>query len=292
MAQTAREYHENSSNHGGYQYVTLKEIIDELLFETTDPDGYLSNVPRSRLFVKAKKGIHSLSKEVKDNVLAAEITVGPKLFLVLPQDFVDWVRVSVVGKDRRLYPMRENRNIQTAVGYLQDHDYNILFDDQGRILEADASNVYNKGFRKYVFCPDAGQNSPGEFVIDKKRGRIGFSSDLEGKEMVIEYISDGLEALNLNDEEITIHKNLKDVLLSYVYMKCIQYRIHVPQSEKLRAKNDYKALLHKAKIDHLDFNITDLTSKISVNEGVQQPNPNVTIVQSDDSGSSWGSFNI
>lgn len=262
--QTAEEYYSSKSNYGKYAYISLVEIIDELLGETIDPDNYLTNIRRSRLVAKAKEGIRVLNREVKKTIYAAEITVGPKLYLPLPQDYIDWVRVSVVDENYKLHPLRTNYDIPTAPGYLQDNNYDILFDNNGAIMTADSSNQFNKPYSRYVVLESDKGYYNGEFIIDEKRGVIGFSSDLEDKEIVIEYVSDGIQDSDLRGEEIYIHKNIKQVLMLFIYHECIKGKRNVPFNEKRRSKEEYKAYLHKAKLDNLHFNIAELNTKVAV----------------------------
>lgn len=261
MAQTPFQYYSSESNFGKYQYVMLKEIIDDLELQAADPDDFLSNTKRSRLLLKARSGIRTLSREVKKTVKAMEITVSPTLYIALPQDYVDWVRISVVSENYRLKSLMVNDNIPTAAGYLQDTNYEILFDDNGQIVKADSSNLFNKPVKKYEWEPPS-QANYGEFVIDEIRGVIGFTSELEDKEVVVEYISDGLEADTLSDEEVYIHKSLREALVAYTYSECISTRRDVPMNEKTRARNHYLKLLHRAKIDNLHFNVAYLDKKI------------------------------
>lgn len=266
MAQTEREYYENKELFGGYQFLTLKNIVDEILIETTDPDSYLKNTKRSKILVAAKNGIRELNKAIKKTVFAMEITVGPKLYVPLPQDYVDWVRLSIVMPDFKVKPLRKNNKMQTAIGYLQDNEYRLLYDNEGRVIKADSSNVINKKFNVIEFCGDYGDN--GEFVIDEERGIIAFSSNIEGREIVIEYISDGLQKENIKEEEITIHKDLKMALEQYIYMSCISKRASVPANEKRRAKNEFLATLHKVKIDKADFDINEISRIVTLSSKI------------------------
>jgi len=261
MAQTDLQYYSSATNYGKYAYVSLTEIINDLLLDTTDPDHYLKNVKRARLVQKAKEGIRILNREVKKTILMAEITVGPSHYLPLPKDYIDWVRVSVIGSDHKLYPLRQNNNIPTAVGYLQDDNYDYLFDNNGKILRADSSNIFNKGYKRINFSE---YKRAGDFVIDERRGVIGFDEELEDKEILIEYISDGLQMETLEEEEITIHKNIRETLLAYTFWACINGRLNVPRNAKYDALNRYKALLHTSKLDNLNFNIAQLKEGMRV----------------------------
>ena len=268
--QIPQDYYENEELHGGYQYVTLKTIVDNMLLEAEDDDSYIKNVKRSRIINYAKQAIRNVTRQASNNVLAIEVTVPTSLSWVLPQDFVHYVRVSIVVIDKntgsyRLKPLDVNNNINIATGYLQDNTGELLFDDLGQILTADSSNGYARPYKKYAFSEEyqptldtSKLSKYGEFVIDEKRGVILFSSDLSEKEVVIEYISDGLQA-ELSEEEISIHKYLRDTVENWIYFCCIERKRNVPANEKQRALMRYKTTLHQAKIARADFNLLQIS---------------------------------
>lgn len=263
------EYYSSQDNWGNYQFRTLKDFVDEFMIETTDEDSYLSNVPRSKIVTQAVAGIRVLNREIKKTVKAVEMSVGPEMYLILPQDYVDWVRVSVIDQQGHLQPLNINVRINRAIGYLQDDNGEILFDEQGYILQADANNYLGKPYAKYQFTSnlnggcfelDTSKLSIyGEFFIDEERGTIAFSSDLEDKEIVLEYISDGLEARDIDEKAITINKQLIEALSDWVYSECISKRRSVPANEKQRARSRYKSTLHKTKIDAANFDINQIS---------------------------------
>lgn len=270
---TDLEYIDNKDGHGAYQYVPLSKVINDMVTESLDDDSYLKNTPRFRFIQYAKEGIRNLNQEAANDILAFEITVPDNLVVVVPKDYVNWVRISLVTRDPitngfMLQPLNENRNINTAIGYLQDHKGDLLFDNNGMILTSDSSNTYAHPYKRYKVSDlgSCGQgkyldtskvSKYGEFAIDERKGKILFSSDLMDKEVVIEYISDGLQA-ELNEEEITIHKDLKETLQNWIYYACIERRRNVPANEKERALLRYKTTLHKAKLDRLNIKLYEI----------------------------------
>lgn len=268
--QIPQDYYENQELHGGYQYTSLKTIVDNMLLEAEDDDSYIKNVKRSRIINYAKQAIRTVTRQAANEVFAVEVTVPTSLSWILPQDYVNYVRISVVIQDKttgslRLYPLDVNRNINIATGYLQDDAGELLFDDQGQILTADSSNGYAKPYKRYAFSSEyqptlntSKLSKYGEFVIDEKRGMILFSSDLSEKEVVIEYVSDGLQA-ELLEEEITIHKYLRETVENWIYYSCIERKRNVPANEKQRALLRYKTTLHQAKIARADFNLLQIS---------------------------------
>ena len=268
--QIPQDYYENEELHGGYQYVTLKTVIDNMLLEAEDDDSYIKNVKRSRIVNYAKQAIRTVTRQAANDVLAIEVTVPTSLSWILPQDYVNYVRISIVVQDKntgsyRLHPLDVNRNINNATGYLQDDAGELLFDDEGQILTADSSNGYAKPYKRYAFTDDyqptldtSKLSKHGEFVIDEKRGMILFSSDLSEREVVIEYVSDGLQA-ELSEEEITIHKYLRDTVENWIYFSCIERKRNIPANEKQRALLRYKTTLHQAKLARADFNLLQIS---------------------------------
>lgn len=255
-------FYENNDLKGTYQYITIKDFVDRFVFETLDEDSYLKHTKRTKILKHAKEGLLELNKNVFNEPKIIEITVPENLSLPLPHDYVSFLRMSLVIKDERtdsfrLVPLKKNNNINTAVGYLQDHKARILFDHEGRVLTADAHNGYNIPYKKYEFVcgGDYKQIAKyGEFVIDESNKReMLFSSDLYDKEVVLEYLTDGLQGDKFGEDPIRVHKNMIEVLSDYVYYSLIKYRRNVPMNEKQRALMRFKTTRHEARLGRSDF---------------------------------------
>lgn len=277
--QTPNDYYSDEDNFGLYQYVTLSEVVNALMLETQDDDSYLKGTKRAKILYHAKQGLRKLSLDVANDVLAFEITVPDSLVWALPQDYVNYVRISVVGRNPitgsfELHPLDINYKMHVAIGYLQDNNAEILFDNDGYILQADSSNAIAHPYKRYSICPvDNLGNNPtkdtskyskyGEFSIDERRGIIVFSSDMADKEVVIEYVSDGLQA-ELSGGEVYLHKHLKEALEDFVYYECISRKKNVPNAEKYRANNKYKSSRHKAVLARSDFDLMRISKAVDV----------------------------
>lgn len=270
--QTPFEYYSDEANYGAYQFITLKEVIDALTLQAMDDDDYLKNTKRSQMIAHAKNCIKDLTSDLSSETKMFEITVPSDLVVVFPQDYVNWVAVYVSVLDNitgsyRLKQLDKNDQINTAIGYLQDNDGEILFDNDGYILTSDATNAYGKPYKKYKFWDHGGQfgldtsklSEWGEFNVDRDAGKFVFSSDLSEKEVVIEYISDGLQWQYFLEQDIRIHKDMEQVLKHYIYYKCIATRRTVPANEKYRANQEYKGSLHKCKLKMMEMDLKELS---------------------------------
>lgn len=267
--QTPFEYYADEDNFGSYQYVTLKKVVDEMLLEAMDDDSLLKNTKRSLMVLYGKQGVKKLTEDIPGEVLAIERTVGEQLYFPLPQDYVSWVRISIVDNDGKLQPLNVNKNMNTATGYLQDNDAELLFDEDGYILTADSNNVIGRPYKKYGFTDnyrggfmelDTSKLSRyGEVVFDERRGVVAFSSDLIDKEVVLEYKSDGLQWENLSEQQITIHKLLQEPLRDWMRYSIYNNKRNISISDKRAALNRFKTTAHQAKIKRSEFDIVEIS---------------------------------
>ena len=270
MEQTAFQYYSNVANCGEYQFTTLKEVINFMELEAQDDDSLLKNTKRSKFLAHAKQGIRLLNRSVSNKVNGFQIQVPPNLAWVLPQDYINYVRISRFVDDTetgsvRLQPLDINNNIPTAVDYLQDHKYELLFDDLGNILQSEGRNAFSEPYIKVKFTEYGGQSLKdtsnwskyGEFKIDEERGLIVFSSDLSDQFVLIEYVSDGLEN-ELKGEEVKIHKDIVDALQDYIFWKCISRKRTVNGNEKALAERTWLSSRHKAVLNRANIDLQSI----------------------------------
>ena len=205
MANSA-DYYGDQSQWGKYKNMTLEKIVTNYLaFRSSDDINKTAS--RHKILYHARRGLRELYYDVLREIKAIEIELPPNLTITMPPDYVNYVRLSWVDEEGQLHPMAVNERMSMAHVYLQDNEYELLFDETGCVLEAnevaDASidpvesdNLYNQ----YHFCYNGFQPNRnlsnvypnGTYNIDNQRGIISFSSDVFGKKVVLEYISDGL----------------------------------------------------------------------------------------------------
>lgn len=273
--ETPEQYHGNEASHGNYQFSTLKEIVDGMMMSKLESDSYIKNTNRNLIIYHAKMGIKELTKVISGATLAIEMTVGKDSCIVLPQDFVSCESVSVVVEiegTRKLCPLDRNQNINTATGVLQDNDAKILFDDNGFILTADASNAYNMPYKSYefigsytggnAFIDGANFSVNGEYKVDEENGKLVLDSRLIEREVVLVYKSDGLQWESFAEGEIKVHKYLEQALKDWIYYACIEQRQTVPANEKRRALDRYKTTRFEAKKKRSGLNLQQIAREM------------------------------
>lgn len=251
------DYYNTPSQWGQHQFVTLEEVLNNFLM-SRDVDDYTGVVPRYKLLYQAKRGIRELYTDVLNDIKVAELELSPRLSIVAPEDFVSYVRISFKDERGQLHPIAIDKSMSIGAAYLQDSNYEILFDQNGCVLkDSGGSNPKsNEPFdgdkesycRRYHFYDRFSPNvdfskiyPDGKFNFDRNEGVFYFSSDLESKNIVIEYISDGLfrGCDAQDDKNIKIHKFAESALINYIYYEMIKQRRNVPANEKFRARQEY-----------------------------------------------------
>ena len=178
-----------------------------------------------------------------------------------------------------LYPLTENIQTNWSTAYLQDNTARILFDINGNVIKPEFSNMsYDRivGTKKSIYL---NQNNPYNgiegylwegnwyfdyqigahyglntetananptFSIDKKGGVINFSTVMNNKLAVLEYVSDGME--NGNDASVTVNKLFEEYVYAYIRYSILNSKLGVQEYIVSRARKEKGALLRNAKI--------------------------------------------
>lgn len=254
------------ANHGSYQYASLKDIVIDFITMYVGDDKLLNNVKRHEVIYHAKRGIKQLNFDIS-SIKTIEVMVGDNLKFILPNDYVNWVRISM-NVNGTLFQMHQNSKANGALGYLQDNNLNLLFDSDGEVLIGDSNlditrltqqqymgpgmyngcmgyNVDGAWYFNYRFGVNpAEMNSNPEFRING--GVIDFSSGVANKLIVLEYISDGMA--NGDDTKVVVNKMAEEYIIRYIYSELIKNKINIPMYEKQRAQRSAKAEWNNAKI--------------------------------------------
>lgn len=272
-SQNPQIYYEDEAQHGSYVYVSLEEMVLNFIANYTG-DGYLLvNPSRSRIIYQFKQGIKKFSMNALREVKAVELELGDTLDIILPPDYINYARISYVNPDSGdLMVLSENTKTPQATAYLQDHNAEILFDDDGFILEGTTyfselndkvrqKNVLGSCYSDTDFRLDTTQNANGTFNIDTRVGKIHFSSDNASRVIMLEYISDGLEYSNESD--IKVSKMAEEALYNFVNYELVRNIFGVPMYEKMAAKKSWESSYRNAKIALANIKISDIMLRLN-----------------------------
>ena len=272
MPITPDQYYSDPANYGSYQYTTLADIVNNFMIMYVGNDKQINNVRRHEIIFYAKEAIKLLNFDAKIKpVNSIELEVGDDLKFILPSDYVNYIRISI-NVDGTLRPLYENRMANTAIGYLQDNNLNLLFDIDGNVLTGtsnlDLSRVnqtqYN-GPGIYCgcmgWCVDDcwyfGYNVGARYGADTRdmfagpsfrvnNGVIDFSSGIANQLVVLEYISDGMA--NGVDANINVHKFAEEFVNRYIKWKILNGKVNVPVYDRKLARDEKQAEFRNAKL--------------------------------------------
>lgn len=265
-------------NYGSYEYIKLSDAIDNFMVGYVGDGKILQNTKKSDVLFFAKRSLQEFSYDTLKSVHSQELTIPPSLSVVLPQDYVNYVRVSFIdqlGVKRIIYPAN-NLTINPYENPIQDAQGIPTQDNFGENLEGtsiteerwakandnllngqllnnideaiDFQNAYgiegswNWG-RQYGLDPQRAQMN-GWFTLNEREGKMSFSSNLANRLIVLEYISDGLA----HDVDTKVPKLAEDALYASILHSIVSTRSGQQEYLVQRLQKDRRAKLRNAKI--------------------------------------------
>lgn len=266
-------------NYGDYQFVSLKDIVNNFIIAYVGEDKIISKIKRTDVAFHAQRAIQELNFDTLPSFKAQEIEIGPQLYMVLPQDYVNYVKLTWTdnsGVEHVIYPAR---NTSDPLPILQDSNYEYTFDNDGEILYAQesetwkkfknstrgaedpmseaaaADKIYEQNLgRRYGIDPQYAQSN-GVFYIDQVRGLIRFSSNIVNKIVTLKYISDGLGT----DDEMQVHKFAEEAMYKYIAHAILATRANTPEYMIARFKREAATAKRNAKLRLSNIKLEELT---------------------------------
>jgi|TARA_B110000483_G_C18167266_1_gene531830 hypothetical protein len=267
------------NNYGSYEYISINDVVNNYLVAYVGEGKLVPNVKRTDVIFHAKRGLQEFSYDTLKSIKSQELQVPVNLSLVIPQDYVNIVRLSFIdelGVKRIIYPANNLTTApyaaltQDSVGMpIQDANSNNVEVPPTTIErwnQADTRKItgnyswnaaYNtdawlQGYpmlwqqavgERYGLNPSTTQVN-GWYLIDERQGTFNFSSNLVGKLIVLEYISDGLAT----DLETKVPKLAEDAMYAHINHSILASKINQPEYIVQRFKRERSAKLRNAKI--------------------------------------------
>jgi hypothetical protein len=260
---------------GSYEYTRLSEVIDNFLIAYVGAGKLIPSVKRTDVIFHAKRGLQEFSYDTLKSVRSQELTVNNALSVIIPQDYVNYVRLSWtdgLGVQHTIYPANQLTTnpfaspVQDEVGTpTQDsQDSNVQGTSQTEAAWAagnprkisgafsrdmtDANILLNTSYdgllgQRYGLDPATSQKN-GWFTINEREGTFAFSSELQDQIIILEYISDG----NAYDLDARIPKMAEDALYSHIIYSILSTSVGIQEYIIKRLQKERSAKLRNAKI--------------------------------------------
>ena len=267
----------NSGNYGNYQFTTLENIINAFMYIYVGEGKIIPKANRTDVQFHAMRAIQELSYDVLKSFKSQEIEIPNTLSMVLPQDYVNYIKLVRVGSDgieRRLYPASKTSD-PFAISQDTNGDYQFTGDDLTEQTPSNTSDSFDDATppnyqmydinyssdieisvegRRYGLDPQHSQMN-GSFFIDNLRGLIKFGSALAGVTVTLHYVSDGLGT----DSEMIVHKFCEEACYKHIAYGILSTRSNIPEYLVQRYKRERFAETRKAKIRLSNIKIEEFT---------------------------------
>ena len=137
LNQSARGYYESRDGvqntgdefYGSYQFTSLENIINQFIVAYVGEDKLIPKIKKSDVAFHAQRALQELSFDTLKSCKSLEFEVPPSLAMPLPQDYVNYVKVSVSDADgikRVLQPASKTSN---PLAFQQNADGTFKFED-------------------------------------------------------------------------------------------------------------------------------------------------------------------
>ena len=274
--------------------VKLSQIIKDFII-TSDGDDYANNVSDSAVRNFALRGIREIGFDLGKKIKSIKRTVDTTNDTVaLPDDFVDLLKLGIVGADGIIHVLNQNKHINYSRQIQQDTDSetSVVSDttdvedsqsgplniEANEILDREASKSSTTGatasddqdfylFQNYLYQGGlgglygvGGGHAVGEYRLNLDQDRIELKMSGSFSEVVLEYVAD--EARSTDPE---VHVYAEEALRCYIYYKVVERKSSVPANEKSRARAEYYNERRKANSRLSNFTKEEALSTIRRN---------------------------
>jgi len=276
-------------NYGSYAYTSLNDIINNFMVAYVGKDKLIPSVKRTDVIFHAKRSLQEFSYDTLKSIKSQELTIPPSLSIVLPQDYVNYVKLAWIDGAGVKHPIYPTNNLTLAPyeSPVQDSKGLPIQDNFGDNIDAESitekrwrnndlnslTNNLNSGgnwidngygYDNWLWYGYFGQrygldpqyaNENGYFTINDREGKISFSSGMVGRLIIIEYVSDGLAY----DLDTRVPKLAEEAMYAHIIHAILALRINQPEYIINRLKQEKSAKLRNAKIRLSNIKLEEIT---------------------------------
>ena len=140
---TAKQYYDSTQPgknggydpkvYGDYQFVSLDRIVNQFIIAYVGEDNIIPKIKKTAVQFHAMRALQELSFDTLKSVKSIEVEVPPSLSLPLPQDYVNYVKLTfsdTSGIEHILYPTSKTSN-PFAIKQNSDGTYDFDYNDNG-----------------------------------------------------------------------------------------------------------------------------------------------------------------
>ena len=272
------DYYSNPSLEtlGGYQFISITDIINNFRVAYVGEDKVISKISRADIRFHALRGLQELTYDTFRSCKTLELEIPPSLQLPLPHDYVNYVKISWVDSAGKCHTIRQcNACPKDPLSYEQDSDGEIIVEDASKniidpiveesttwansstpstVENTEDSSTQELIGERYGLDPQHA-NTNGCFWINCRNGKIYFNSNLAGKTVTIQYISDGVA----KDEEMLVHKFAEEAMYRHIAWAILNTRANANPNIVATYKKERFAAVRNAKLRLSNIKLEEIT---------------------------------
>ena len=174
-------------------YTNIDELVNDFQL-MIDDTSYDKEAQIYQLRLLALQGLRELTFDVEQVVKTTTKSVDSLLQATLPTDYVKLLRVGYKNNENEFVPLgyKSNLTLDSTITAQVNDD---IYDENNPYYHVDLGKKFGVG---------GGKNTLGYYRINRNDNVINFSSELSGKTVFMEYISDGTSDTNAKNHVIKL----------------------------------------------------------------------------------------
>ena len=175
-------------------YTDIDELVNDFQL-MMDDTSYDKDAQVYQLRLLALQGLRELKFDAEQDIKTTTLLVdSTTLQVTLPTDYVNLLRIGYRNSDDEFVPLgyKSNLALDASITAQINED---PYDENNPYFHTDMGRKFGVG---------GGQNTLGYYRVNRNDNTINFSSDLAGKTVFMEYISDGLGEEQAKDHIIRL----------------------------------------------------------------------------------------
>jgi hypothetical protein len=125
--QSSSDYYRNESLHGGYQFMSLDNIVKQFMVAYVGEGKTITKASRIDVGFWAQRALAELSFDTLKSFKSLEVVLPPSLSMVLPQDYVNYTKISFSDSSGIKHPLYPTKHTSNPFRPVVDEDNNFVF---------------------------------------------------------------------------------------------------------------------------------------------------------------------
>ena len=121
LSENAREYYQGNS-FGDYQFTSLANIINQFEIAYVGDGKIIPKINKLDIAFHAQRALQELSFDTLKSIKSQEIVLPPSLTMILPQDYINYTKLSFVDSSGVKRPLYKTNSTSNPLSIKQDTD--------------------------------------------------------------------------------------------------------------------------------------------------------------------------